>query len=197
MSNPMELTGVLPGGGPTYIDNAEPPRTVAVDTSPHARELSSEMLIDDDAFGLAHENLNREISDLRAWYGGAVTIPTPAPTIDPPIGAFTIRAFPRAALRVATGIALMRAAFAACVALMTFGLLLASFALATGAGSFVRGAAAAFLWGSLATITVASHYEGRRSGKYLLGERWSLPMAIFALGMVIVALVASIEFSLR
>ena len=190
MSTPtmgMDLANVPPGASPGYIDididSAEPPLTVGVNTPTVAMPRRALL----DTWGvMASKQLATvfaaDSDDLAAW--------SRLLTVAPP------RETPQVA-ETGAGVSAIRAAFAACVALMTCGLLLASFALATGAGSFVRGAAAALLWGSLATIAVAAHREGRRSGEYLLGERWSLPVTMFAVGMVVVAAVASIEFSLR
>lgn len=101
--------------------------------------------------------------------------------------AATRRASGRVAKAIQTGLA-------ACVALETCGLLLLSYATATGAGTLIRGCALMLLWSGLAALTVTAHREGKRSGEYLLGE-WSYPVAVFSVGMVIVAAVGTIEFS--
>ena len=93
--------------------------------------------------------------------------------------------------------AALRVSFALFLAMLTCGLLLSSFALATGAGASIKGLAVIMMWASQAVVAVTVHREGRRSGEYLLGERASLPIAVFAVGMVIVAAVATMEFSLR
>ena len=113
--------------------------------------------------------------------------PFPRPTAVDESTTATDRA-PGRAKAIQTGLA-------ACVALETCGLLLASYANAAGAGTLLMGFALILLWSGLAALTVAAHREGKRSGEYLLGEQWSYPVAAFSVGMVIVAIVGTIEFS--
>ena len=190
MSTPtmgMDLANVPPGASPGYIDididSAEPPLTVGVNTPTVAMPRRALL----DTWGvMASKQLATvfaaDSDDLAAW-SRLQTVASPRET-------------PQVATTGA-GFSAMRAAFVASVALMTCGLLLASFALATGAGAFVKGLAAVALWSGQAAIAVAAHREGRRTGEYLLGERASLPVAVFTVGMVIVAVIATIEFSLR
>ena len=91
---------------------------------------------------------------------------------------------------------LLRAGFAVLLILLTGGLLLSSFAMATNAGPLVRGLAVTALWAGQASLAAAAHMEGRKSGVYLFGERISRSVMILAVGMTIVAIVATIEFSL-
>ena len=92
---------------------------------------------------------------------------------------------------------LLRAGFAVLLILLTGGLLLSSFAMATNAGPLVRGLAVTALWAGQASLAAAAHMEGRKSGVYLFGERISRSVMILAVGMTVVAIVATTEFSLR
>ena len=114
-------------------------------------------------------------------------IDLPRPAVDGSTTAAVDRAAGRAKA-IQTGLA-------ACVALETCGLLLASYANAAGAGTLIAGFALVLLWSGLAALTVTVHREGKRSGEYLLAERWSYPVAAFSVGMVIVAIVGTVEFS--
>ena len=85
----------------------------------------------------------------------------------------------------------LRTGFAVHLTLLTGGLLLSSFAMATNAGPLLRG-----MWAGQASLAAAAHMEGRRSGVYLFGKRLSRSLTILAVGMTIVAIIATIEFSL-
>ena len=90
----------------------------------------------------------------------------------------------------------LRTGFAVHLTLLTGGLLLSSFAMATNAGPLLRGIAVTALWAGQASLAAAAHMEGRRSGVYVFGERLSRSLTILAVGMTIVAIIATIEFSL-
>ena len=92
-------------------------------------------------------------------------------------------------------IRLLRIGFAALPLLLTAGLLLTSFAMATDAGSLVRGIGVTAMWAGQATAAVAAHVYGRRTGFLLFGKLSKFVMT-FAVGMTIVAAVATIEFSI-
>ena len=91
----------------------------------------------------------------------------------------------------------LRVGFATLVVLLNAGLLLASFAIATNAGPLVRGLAVTSMWAGMAAVTVAAHIDGRWFGTRLLSRQLSLLAMVIAVGMTVVALVATIEFSLR
>lgn len=92
---------------------------------------------------------------------------------------------------------LLRRGFVAFLTLVTLGLLLASFAIATAAGPLVTGIALAIMWSGNAAVTIAAHVHGRRSGDYLLSRRGSKAAVVLAVGMTLVAVIAAIEFSLK
>ena len=91
----------------------------------------------------------------------------------------------------------LRVGLAALLVLLTAGLLLTAFAMVTNAGPLLRGLAATAMWAGQAAVAVCAHMEGRRSGVYLFGERMSRPVTVFAVGMTVVAIMATIEFSVR
>ena len=188
----------------TFVDAADVPPSIVM-AAPQDVQPPSTVFLDTHAWNPDKLALRADRTERTANYEFRTTFVAPSLFHAAAQTATTsqLYAATRAALTATTAtktsatITLMRAAFAWCVALMTCGFLLTSFALATGAGAFVRGTAATLLWSGLAIIAVASHRAGQRSGEYLLGERWSLPITIFAVGMVVVALIAAIEFSLR
>ena len=92
---------------------------------------------------------------------------------------------------------LLRWGFAVFLALVTCGLLLASYAVATAAGPLVTGISIIAIWAGGSAVTIAAHLEGRRSGDYLLGPRASWPAVVLAVGMTFVAVVATVEFSIK
>ena len=91
----------------------------------------------------------------------------------------------------------LRTGFAVHLTLLTGGLLLSSFAMATDAGPLLRGTAVIALWAGQASLAAAAHMEGHKSGVYLFGKRLSRSVTILSVGMTIVAIIATIEFSLR
>ena len=91
------------------------------------------------------------------------------------------------------GLAALRWPFAGFMGLLNCGLLLASFAVVTDAGPIARGLAVGLMWSGQAVLAVAAHRHGRRCGDYLFGERASLPVTTFSVGMMIVATIATIE----
>ena len=80
---------------------------------------------------------------------------------------------------------------------VTTGLILATYALLTAAQPWVLGLGIVLLWSGGAGVTVAAHLEARRSGYRLLSQYVSYPAMILVVGMTIVAIIATIEFSLR
>ena len=91
---------------------------------------------------------------------------------------------------------MLRTGFVVHLTLLTGGLLLSSFAMATNAGPLLRGVAVIALWAEQASLAAAAHIEGRKSGVYLFGERLSRSLTILSAGITIVAIIATIEFSL-
>lgn len=91
----------------------------------------------------------------------------------------------------------LRAGLAACFALLTVGLLVSSYALTTGADNLVRGLATVLLWSGQAAAAIGAHLHGLRSGSFIFTERWSQAVVVFAVGMIIVASIATVEFSVR
>ena len=92
---------------------------------------------------------------------------------------------------------LLRWGFVAFLALVTLGLLLASFALATAAGPLLTGISLVTMWTGNAAVTIAAHVQGRRSGEYLLSQRGSWAAVVLVVGMALVAAIATVEFSLK
>lgn len=91
----------------------------------------------------------------------------------------------------------LRAGFAAFLLLFAGGLGLLSFALETGAPALVRRLALVAMWAGPAAVATTAHLHGLSAGVYLFGKRLSEIAAIFAVGMFIIAIVGTIEFSVR
>ena len=91
----------------------------------------------------------------------------------------------------------LRAGFAAFLLLFTGGLGLLSFVLETDAPALLRRLALVAMWAGPAAVAAAAHVHGLGTGVYLFGKRLSEVAAIFAVGMFVIAIVGTIEFSVR
>ena len=91
----------------------------------------------------------------------------------------------------------LRAGFAAFLLLFTGGLGLLSFVLETDAPALLRRISLVAMWAGPAAVAAAAHLHGLGTGVYLFGKRLSEVAAIFAVGMFVIAIVGTIEFSVR
>ncbi len=153
------------------------PRLSDVDTKQNPYFVNTRLYQASDVFGSSERQVARAAV-------GAVKAAEPRPV-------------PSAGEGLRPRFVLLRRGFIAFLSLVTLGLLLASFAIATAAGPLVTGIALAIMWSGNAAVTIAAHVHGRRSGDYLLSKRGSKAAVVLAVGMTVVAVIAAIEFSLK